>query len=84
MPLAMAKSVIGTFSTTLVRADGVSRPASSMPGSADVRISATGTPISVAYAAGSRTRAETSQTGTTTATTASTIRCAALSAAAGS
>ncbi len=60
MPLATAMSLIGTFSTTLVRADGV------------------------ACAAGSRTWAETSQTSTTTATAASAIRCAALSAAAGS
>jgi len=62
MPLAMAKSVIDTFSTTLARADGVSRAASSMPGSADARISATSTPISVACVAGSCTWAETRQT----------------------
>jgi hypothetical protein len=37
MPLAMAKSLIDTFSNTLVRADGVSRAATPMPRSADVR-----------------------------------------------
>src|SRR5215472_2514479 len=60
-------------------ANGLSRAASGMPSRADARISATSTPNSAAYAADSRTRAETGQTSTTTATTASTIRSAALS-----